>query len=612
MTAIPTPSVQRHSFRAVLRARRGELAPRTCAANGAAGGPPVDDALPVETLDEVTREAHAVLDRMLAAVAAAETRAGSVDQGGVGRTGRGAPGRTSPQAGGASLRARLGEVERLGRRVDAVRLAVLAAAERADVAARTGHTDTGSWAASTTHADRPTQARDVALAIALDAEPPAEEHPTSSGTSGDDGGSGSGEARPEDQPPSGDHGSSEGPAGDGGQIGARGTRQVGAVTAALRQGQISLEHARVITRTLDELPDHATATQRTTCQDRLLQLATTLSPARLRRQARRILTECAPPPPQDLVDAHEDAVLTADEHRAEEQASFWIADNHDGTMTGRFTVPYAAGATLRKIIDAMTAPRRQHHGTGQTTTGTGAAAGTRADAGTHAAAGTDALDLTTRGTSDPAGAPGGLDSGAARPMGAGARTGAERKTAALDWQHRRGLALTDLLHRLPTDHLHNKVAATLLVTTRLDDLRGELTKVGRTDAGEDISAGQTRRLACGAGIVPAVLDGDSQPVDLGTTRRLFTDAQRLALTTRYDSCATDGCDRPFAWTEIHHLTPWQRGGPTDLDNAIPLCGHHHRLIHHPDWQHSRHPESIPGSPTGSGRRRVSIRFHRRT
>ena len=40
----------------------------------------------------------------------------------------------------------------------------------------------------------------------------------------------------------------------------------------------------------------------------------------------------------------------------------------------------------------------------------------------------------------------------------------------LDWQHRRGLAFADLLMRIPTDHLHSKVSATMLITTRVDDL----------------------------------------------------------------------------------------------------------------------------------------------
>ena len=81
--------------------------------------------------------------------------------------------------------------------------------------------------------------------------------------------------------------------------------------------------------------------------------------------------------------------------------------------------------------------------------------------------------------------------------------------------------------------------------------------------------------------LPLVLDGASVPFDLGRTQRLFSRHQALALSARHDTCAADGCDRPFAWCELHHLRPWSPDGRTDLDNAVPLCGHNHRRIHDP-------------------------------
>jgi hypothetical protein len=101
----------------------------------------------------------------------------------------------------------------------------------------------------------------------------------------------------------------------------------------------------------------------------------------------------------------------------------------------------------------------------------------------------------------------------------------------------------------------------------------------RLDTGAAISAGQARRLACTAGIIPAVFDGRSVPLDLGHESRLFSTTQTRALSARYDTCAAEGCQRPFAWCDIHHRNPWSRGGPTDLANAVPLCGWHHRRAH---------------------------------
>ncbi len=150
--------------------------------------------------------------------------------------------------------------------------------------------------------------------------------------------------------------------------------------------------------------------------------------------------------------------------------------------------------------------------------------------------------------------------------------------------HRAGLAFVELLEHLPTDRLHSKVAGTVVVTidqTRLQDL---LSAAG-IDTGERVSAGEARRIACNAGILPAVLGGKSVPIDLGRTRRLFTETQQIALGLTHQTCAADGCERPFAWCELHHREPWALDGETDLANGLPLCGFHHRRIHDNHYTH---------------------------
>lgn len=79
--------------------------------------------------------------------------------------------------------------------------------------------------------------------------------------------------------------------------------------------------------------------------------------------------------------------------------------------------------------------------------------------------------------------------------------------------------------------------------------------------------------------MPVVLNGKSQPLDLGRTQRLFTEAQRVAAATQYTTCAADDCQTPYAWCELHHRQPWSRKGRTDLRDLVPLCGFHHRRIH---------------------------------
>ena len=122
-------------------------------------------------------------------------------------------------------------------------------------------------------------------------------------------------------------------------------------------------------------------------------------------------------------------------------------------------------------------------------------------------------------------------------------------------------AFTSLLERIPTDWLprHGGDSTTLVVTIDEADLDRRLAAAGLT-TGTPITAGEARRLACTAGILPAVLGGDSQPLDLGRMRRLFSPAQRKALAIRDQTCRAEGCDVPAAWTEAHHLKPWARGG----------------------------------------------------
>ena len=120
----------------------------------------------------------------------------------------------------------------------------------------------------------------------------------------------------------------------------------------------------------------------------------------------------------------------------------------------------------------------------------------------------------------------------------------------------------------------------VVVTVPFDPLRHAF-GTGMVDTGDRLSADTARRLACDARILPAVLDGAGQPLDLGRERRLFTGPLRRALVLRDGGCAFPGCDRPPRWCDGHHVIHWADGGPTSLANAVLLCGHHHRLIHDP-------------------------------
>jgi hypothetical protein len=102
--------------------------------------------------------------------------------------------------------------------------------------------------------------------------------------------------------------------------------------------------------------------------------------------------------------------------------------------------------------------------------------------------------------------------------------------------------------------------------------------------GTPISPATARRLACSAGILPAVLGGASVPLDWGKARRLATPAQKLALMVRDgDTCVFPECDRPWTWCDAHHLAEFPRG-PSDLENLALVCDTHHHFVHEGRWE----------------------------
>jgi Domain of unknown function (DUF222) len=122
------------------------------------------------------------------------------------------------------------------------------------------------------------------------------------------------------------------------------------------------------------------------------------------------------------------------------------------------------------------------------------------------------------------------------------------------------------------------------VHTTLAGLKGEVGAAASELAeGTPISSQTVQRLACD-GVLHRVLKADSMVIDVGRARRTAQPAQWRGLKARYKTCAWTGCDRPIGWTQAHHVDFWAKGGKTDLGKMIPLCHHHHRLVHEGGWQ----------------------------
>jgi uncharacterized protein DUF222 len=108
------------------------------------------------------------------------------------------------------------------------------------------------------------------------------------------------------------------------------------------------------------------------------------------------------------------------------------------------------------------------------------------------------------------------------------------------------------------------------------------------DFGGTLSPESLRMLACDAAVVPVVLDGAGQPLDVGRATRTIPDGLRRAVTARDRGCAR--CGRPPSWCEIHHIIAWEHDG----ENQARQPGH-----------------AVPGVSPAGPPRRVGRAPHRR-
>ena len=121
------------------------------------------------------------------------------------------------------------------------------------------------------------------------------------------------------------------------------------------------------------------------------------------------------------------------------------------------------------------------------------------------------------------------------------------------------------------------------VTIPLSTLLGQDPHGGATTmTGQVLAPSVARRMACDAGIIPVVLGGDGEILDMGRSVRLFTPGQRRAVWLRDGGCTYPGCTMPPQWCDAHHVDWWSRGGASDIDNAALLCQRHHTKVHQQD------------------------------
>ncbi|WP_370039022.1 DUF222 domain-containing protein [Nocardioides sp.] len=296
-------------------------------------------------------------------------------------------------------------------------------------------------------------------------------------------------------------------------------------------GRVNTEQAEVIARALDALPVDIPNTVKAAAEQRLVDLAGHHDACDLRVLGDRVRDVVAPA----VADAHEAARLEAEERAAARRTMLTMTPDGQGSVHGRFTVPELHAGMLRKQLLALVVHDKPSLTTSPATTAEQGEAG--------------------------------------RPEPVKAATAVEL-----------GAAFCELLERLDGSQVPEmSTGATVVVTMTLDSLTGGLA-AATLDTGDRMAAHTARRLACEAGIVPVVLGGRREVLDVGRRKRLFTRAQRIALATRDKGCTAVGCHTAAWFCHAHHDQPWATGGTTDLTNGRLLCPTHHRTAHDPRYE----------------------------
>ncbi len=303
----------------------------------------------------------------------------------------------------------------------------------------------------------------------------------------------------------------------------------GPVHDALRTGDLLVDQARVIIRAVEDLPDHVDPEMVVQAERHLIGEAAHFDANALRNLGHGLLHVIDP----EAADAHE-ARLLEHEERAAAQTTRLTLREDNGVLRGTFTLPAAQGHLLKKQLMAFAAPKHR--------------------AATH---------------------------------GPGGGTAGER----LPGPERLGRAFCEWIERYPADRVPNAggVSATVVVTIPIDTLLDGLAP-GVLDTGTAISPSQARRLACEAAIIPIVLGGDGEVLDVGRRRRFHTKAMRLAIAHRDKTCTTEGCDWPPGLCHIHHNQPWAAGGNTNVKDGRLLCPRHHARAHDPTYTMTALPD----------------------
>ncbi|WP_353807934.1 HNH endonuclease signature motif containing protein [Agromyces sp. SYSU T00194] len=323
------------------------------------------------------------------------------------------------------------------------------------------------------------------------------------------------------------------------------------VAVALRAGTISVDAAAAITGMLERVRLRSDRAQAEQAESVLAVNASTLTLEQLHRAVKHAEAWLDP-----------DGVAPRNEELREER-SLTIREERGGMVVLRARLDPVTAAPVKAAIDAFTTDALR---SGEPDGSRGATAG--ADATERRAPGAPRSPGATVGGIDP------LSGTVTSGVAAAQRTIPQLQADALAALARHVIGCSEASAPL--------ARTTVVVRVDLADLQAG-TGVATIDGiDQPIPAGAVRRMAADAEVIPAVMGGDSVPLDLGRAARLFTREQRLALAERDCGCAS--CGQNVTWAEAHHIRWWERdAGPTDLDNGVMLCSFCHHSVHREGW-----------------------------
>jgi hypothetical protein len=145
---------------------------------------------------------------------------------------------------------------------------------------------------------------------------------------------------------------------------------------------------------------------------------------------------------------------------------------------------------------------------------------------------------------------------------------------------RRADALVALAsHRIAEDADPDR--ATMVMHAELSALVGDGSGCA-IEGGGVVHPETARRLCCDSRLQVVLTDPDGNALGIGHTSRVVPPYLMRQVRRRDGGCTFPGCEARW-FLYAHHIQHWIRGGPTDLENLVLVCGFHHKLVHEFGW-----------------------------